>query len=152
MKDIKGYERLYAIEEDGRVWSYLSNKYLKHIDSSRGYYIVTLVKDKVKKYYKIHRLIAETYIPNPDNKPFIDHINRDRKDNRIDNLRWATQSENNQNKTVHKTNKLNEQYISYDTTLKYYLFSITRNGIKHYKRFKTIDDAISYKNEYLMRG
>lgn len=45
------------------------------------------------KDYKVHRLVAETFIPNPENKPTVDHINRIRDDNRICNLRWATQKE-----------------------------------------------------------
>lgn len=49
------------------------------------------------KQFKIHRLVAETFIPNPDNKLFVDHINRVRDDNRVENLRWVTRSENQRN-------------------------------------------------------
>ena len=49
------------------------------------------------KYFRVHRLVAETFIPNPDNKPFVDHINRVRDDNRVENLRWVTRSENQRN-------------------------------------------------------
>lgn len=49
------------------------------------------------KIYKVHRLVGETYIPNPENKPEIDHINRNPSDNRVENLRWATRTENNRN-------------------------------------------------------
>ena len=51
------------------------------------------------KHYKKHRIIGDQFIPNPDNLPYIDHINRNRTDNRIENLRWVSRSENNKNKT-----------------------------------------------------
>ena len=60
---------------------------------SNGYKVVRIFK----KNYRVHRLVAETFIPNPENKPFIDHINRIRTDNRVENLRWVTSQENNNN-------------------------------------------------------
>ena len=59
----------------------------------QGYKGVTILD----KRYKVHRLVAETFIPNPENKPEIDHINRNPSDNRMENLRWATRTENNRN-------------------------------------------------------
>ena len=52
------------------------------------------------KVYQVHRLLAETFIPNPENKPTVDHINRDTLDNRLDNLRWATRKEQQENRVV----------------------------------------------------
>lgn len=60
---------------------------------------------------KIHRLIAEAFIPNPENKPCIDHINTIRHDNRIENLRWATYKENGNNE-ITKTNLSNSQKVN----------------------------------------
>lgn len=53
-----------------------------------------------KKLYKVHRLVAETFIPNPDNKPTVDHKNRNRFDNRVENLQWATQKEQLENSAI----------------------------------------------------
>lgn len=52
------------------------------------------------KQYRVHKLVAELFVPNPDNKPCIDHKNRNRTDNRADNLEWVTVLENNYNKTT----------------------------------------------------
>ena len=52
------------------------------------------------KNYYVHRLVAEAFIPNPDGKPTVDHINRDRADNRVENLRWATHKEQNENSSL----------------------------------------------------
>jgi hypothetical protein len=76
MKDIKGYEGLYAVTENGEVWSYKTNKFLKASDNGFGYLFVCLCNNGKSKKYKVHRLVAEAYIDNPDNLPAIDHINR----------------------------------------------------------------------------
>ncbi len=89
MKDIKGYEGLYAITSCGKVWSYISKKFLKpKID--RGYFKVHLYKDKKQKSYYIHRLVAEAYIPNPENLPEINHKDEIKSNNSIKNLEWCT--------------------------------------------------------------
>ena len=148
MKDITGYEGLYSIEEDGRVWSYISNRYLKQFISNKGYYKLRLFKDKIGVNKLIHRLLADVYIPNPDNKPLIDHINHIITDNRIENLRWATSSENNQNNSLHKNNRLKEKNIYYHIKYKDYRFRRMINGINHIKCFKTLEEAIAYRDDY----
>lgn len=62
----------------------------------KGYRVITIGK----KQYRINRILAETFIPNPENKPTVDHINRDRDDNRVENLRWATLSEQKNNSSL----------------------------------------------------
>lgn len=105
-KDIIGYENVYQVSNLGRVrrigeysnqsgktWS--SNKVLKPANNSKGYYFVHLSKNnKVSRKY-VHRLVAEAFIPNPENKAAVNHINCDRSDNRVENLEWTTYRENN---------------------------------------------------------
>lgn len=94
MKDIRGYEGLYGITMSGRVWSYRSKKFLKPADGGNGYMTVALCKDGTQKSFRIHRLVAETYIPNPDNKPQVGHIDDNPRNNCWDNLYWTTSLNN----------------------------------------------------------
>lgn len=94
MKDIKGYEGLYAVTEEGQVWSYRSNKFLKSNPDKDGYLKIGLYKEKNRKYFFLHRLVAEAYIPNPENKPQVNHKDENKQNNNINNLEWFTVKEN----------------------------------------------------------
>ena len=94
MRDVKGYEGLYGITSCGRVWSYKRQKFLKPASDKKGYFKVVLYKNGKCKNYKIHRLVAEAYIPNPDNLPQVDHIDNDKTHNYINNLQWITNRNN----------------------------------------------------------
>lgn len=97
----------YEINENCEIRSIKSGRFIKPY-LQKGYYRVTLIIEKCKrKSAAIHRLLASEFIPNIDNKPIIDHINQDKTDNRIENLRWSTYKENANNvdpiKRKHKT-------------------------------------------------
>lgn len=94
MKDIKGYEGLYAITSCGRVWSYRSKKFLKPRKNNRGYLLVGLYKEGKFKNFLIHRLVAEAYIPNPRGLETVDHIDNNKEHNYIGNLQWMTHKDN----------------------------------------------------------
>ena len=98
-KDIEGFEGKYQISNMGRVKSLnfkLTGK--EQIMSLKinkyGYKQILLYKDKKYKTLLIHRLVAQAFIPNPNNYPIINHINEDKTDNRVDNLEWCTQQYN----------------------------------------------------------
>lgn len=97
---IPGYEGIYEIDSLGTVYCILQDRYhkphiMKPFDNGIGYLRVTLrnVNHKAKKHY-IHRLVAEAFIPNPENKPNVNHKDCNTKNNCKDNLEWCTQSEN----------------------------------------------------------
>jgi len=92
-KPIKDYPHLF-VSRTGRVWTTTYSRLLKPHKSNRGYLQVGLCKDKKIKPAHIHRLVAEAFIPNPDNLPQVDHIDGDKLNNHVENLRWISQSEN----------------------------------------------------------
>ena len=103
-KDIEGYEGLYQVSNFGKIKSigYKKKKILKPTQDHYGYLNVTLYKNKNKKAKRIHRLVAEAFIANPENKPEIDHIDTDKLNNNVKNLRWVTRIENNNNELTLK--------------------------------------------------
>lgn len=102
-KPIKNYEGLYEVSSCGRVRS-LRRKapfILKQTNNGYGYLTVNLYKDGFNKKIKVHRVVAETFVPNPDNLETVDHLDRDRTNNRIENLRWSTYKEQSTNRNEH---------------------------------------------------
>ena len=94
MKDIKNYEGLYAVTSCGKVWSYKRKKFLKPMDNSYGYLRVNLYKDGKMKSCFVHRLVADAYIPNPENLPQVNHKDENKSNNCLQNLEWCDNSYN----------------------------------------------------------
>ena len=149
MSQIDGYEN-YLIFEDGKVINTDSGRELKpRLD--KGYYRIGLSKNKKEKIFSLHRLIAKAYIPNPDNKPVIDHINRNKEDNRIENLRWATRSENQRNRSCYSNTGLQHIYKKIDKKMIQgfrYEFGIKRPELKHNYSNKDLEVVKEYRNKF----
>lgn len=109
-KPVVGYESNYEVSNFGRVKTIRHNvigkdgrimnfepKIKKPSITRKGYYYVNLSKNGKKKCHKIHKLVMEAFVPNSENKPYIDHINTIKTDNRVCNLRWVSSKENTQN-------------------------------------------------------
>jgi hypothetical protein len=95
MKDIQGYEGLYAITRDGKIWSYRRERFMStRVHHSTGYQMINLCKDGERKTYLVHRLVAQAYIPNPENLPVVHHKNSIRTDCRVENLEFVSQEKN----------------------------------------------------------
>ena len=87
----------YHPRPDGTIWVE-RKKYCKQVGYKHHTGYMVLDMGTPRKQHMVHRLIAEAFIPNPENKEQVDHINRVRHDNRVENLRWTTRKENNENK------------------------------------------------------
>lgn len=143
--EIKDYPN-YLIFRNGAVLSKGFDKwhpprFLKpSINKSTGYYYVNLYYSykKARPVY-IHRLLGLHFIPNPNNKYCIDHIDRNKLNNSLSNLRWATTSENNHNAKLRKDNKTGYKGITYCNTRQRYRYKT--------KRYKTLEEVLKVYNK-----
>jgi len=88
----------YSVSNTGNLRNNKTGRILKPGIVYKGYHKYKLCKDKIGHNVSIHRLVAKAFIPNPDNKPCVDHVDGKPGNNHVSNLRWATLCENNQNK------------------------------------------------------
>lgn len=101
-RPIAGFENAYVISDHGDIFSIRSNRLLSPIRQKSGYLRVNLSVNGVRSEYPVHRLVALTFISNPQSKPTVNHINEIKADNRVENLEWATNAEQN----IHGTRRV----------------------------------------------
>lgn len=164
-QDIKGFEGLYQISTSGRVKSYEKQWIMHHnvkmiqppmylrTENRHGYLSVALCKNKKTKHYMIHRLVAEAFIPNPENKPFINHKDFNKTNNTIDNLEWCTSKENNNYSSENSRKAALLRWTSKEHYIYRYKGKFRVMLPKKYncptKLTLTLEDAIKYRDEML---
>ena len=96
-KDVKGYEGLYQVSNLGNIKSFHKRSYgnLLKLPIKKGYFQVGLRKNGIRKYYQVHRLVAEAFIENKQNLPQVNHKDENKLNNDVNNLEWCTVSYNN---------------------------------------------------------
>ena len=146
--EIPDYEGFYYIEPNGEIYSqdridangrfFEGQKMIPRLNRD-GYYFVGLSKNGTRKFLLVHRLLALTYIPNPNNYPCINHIDRNRKNNNLNNLEWCTQMYNSQSINTSK-NFGNIKLTKWNT----YETCYSSNKKTYSKTFKTEKEAQNY--------
>jgi hypothetical protein len=115
-KDVQGYEGLYQVSNLGRVKSLSHVNYLGRLRqecilgnrlSDRGYHTAVLYNNGKSKSFRVHRLVANAFIENPNNKPHVNHIDGVKSNNLVSNLEWVTISENQKHAFKTGLNKVN---------------------------------------------
>jgi hypothetical protein len=149
--EVKGFSN-YLIYPDGRVFSKARRgtpaRILKQCKNGRGYFMIKITNNEGKRIMKYpHRLVAEHYIPNPENKREVDHKNRDSYDNRLENLRWVTPTENNKNTGCSKNNQVGFKYIGKTK----YGFRLRRTIDKITIENKSLPKLLCYSFFYLLK-
>ena len=91
---VPGYEGFYEISNLGRIRNIKKSHILNTYMQKNGYKAIVLCRNKMHKHWLVHRLVAQAFIPNPNNWPVINHINEIKDDNRVGNLEWCTRSYN----------------------------------------------------------
>jgi hypothetical protein len=138
---IKNYTS-YSVSTYGNVRNNKTGRILKAGDNGDGYYKVILCTNGNRQSMLIHKLVANTFIENLKNKKCVDHIDHNRVNNHISNLRWATNSENSMNKSKHKNNASGYIGVHYRKELNKFRALYSLNGkLKHIGCFNTAEEA-----------
>lgn len=164
-KPIENYNSLYEVNEKGEIRSlyhWNGHKYekrkkpyiLKQTNTTTGYKKVELAKDGKKKSLRVHRLVATAFIPNPMNKPYINHIDGNRINNCVENLEWCTQHENvvhayetGLNKISHITKEELQRYVENGFTF-HQIMKKEHISVKRLQNYYKIYGVRNLSNKY----
>jgi outer membrane murein-binding lipoprotein Lpp len=140
-KIIKNFEK-YSVSNFGNVKNSITEHILKPADNGQGYLCVSLSRNGKGFNKRVNRLVAEAFLENPNNKPYVDHIDNNRANNRLENLRWATFSENQMNSSLCKVNTSGVKGVHYYKPYGKWMAHIRINRKKiTIGYFKTLEEA-----------
>jgi HNH endonuclease/NUMOD4 motif/AP2 domain len=144
--NITGFSK-YQVSNFGNCKNIKTGRILKPAPDGGGYLQVILVDDGETSAKKIHKLVASAFLENPEDKKCVDHVDHDRKNNYLSNLRFATHAENNQNKSMQSNNTTGIVGVCWDKKQNKWKVQITVNGVKKYLgRFTSKEDAITTRH------
>ena len=144
---IDDYEDYKFDKQKNQVKNIITGKYLKNVLCNTGYYVIQLSKNGKGKYFKLHRLVFKSHntLTNIEGL-FIDHVDHDRLNNNINNLRIATRSENGCNRKVYKNNKSSGIKNIYKTKYNTFTVNIIKDKKSNSKTFKSLEEAIIWRD------
>jgi len=141
----------YAISTCGQVLNINTGRILKPGINNAGYYYVNLYKNNIVISINVHKLMSKAFLDNPENKKCCDHIDRNKKNNNILNLRYATYSENSKNKSIYKNNTSSCPGVSFKKKCNKWRVEITINGKRknagYYDNFNDAVTSRKYQEE-----
>lgn len=146
-KDIQGYEGKYRINRDGDIYSVKRNELLKW-KIKKGYYIIILSNEGHEKTYYIHRLIALHFIPNPENHPIVVHIDKNKTNNNINNLKWCSYNDASKYRKVKGGISIVRRVLMNKKESFSYLVYIR----KEQRCFKTYEEAKNFLYNYIEKN
>lgn len=170
--DVKGFEGLYLVNKKGEIYTNHYKRLLKFKLDKDGYYHCTLTKDGKPHYKRVHRVVAENFIPNPESKAQVNHINGIKNDNRLENLEWNTLEENikhawdsglNENarevasfvhgKKIHLIHKETGEFINFNSMKKASLFLGKKDFfLKDRMRYHTLEEISKSFQYHIIKG
>ena len=154
-KDIKGYEGLYQVSNFGRVKSlnymHTGKEHILKLGKDKdGYLIVKLHKGGKYKNFSIHRLVASTFIENPENLPCVNHRNEIKTDNRVENLEYCTTAYNNSFGT--RNRRISEKLTNGKLSKEVLQYSLDGTFIKEFPSTREVERQLGYDNGYISKN
>lgn len=136
---VEGFENLYSVSDTGLIKRLDSQKELKLTKNHQGYLSVHFSNQKKRKRLRVSRLVAQAFIPNPENKPEVDHIDTNISNNNVSNLRWVTHQENMDNPLTLKNLEVNKGNKYFDKGYRDKILNLREKGLSYNKIAKILD-------------